>query len=60
MDVKYTSLDGDNSATGIADIIVETISKVATKFEQKKKTKADAETAAADAVKEVIDVEIEK
>lgn len=54
MEVNYTPLDGDCGDSAIADIIVDTLSKVADKFEAKKKAKEEAKNADV-----VIDVETE-
>ncbi len=60
MEVKYTPVDTDGTASGIADLVVETISKVAEKFEGRKKQKAAAEVDAEDVIEAVIEEEEEK
>ena len=53
-------VDTDGTASGIADLVVETISKVAEKFEGRKKQKAAAEVDAEDVIEAVIEEEEEK
>ncbi len=58
MDVKYTPVDAEESAAaGIADIVVETVTKMAEKFESRKKEKAAAEKEAEDVIAEVVSEE---